>query len=116
MFILHYSDKTLKESAELTWDDVPSGISSVQLQTFSNEIITLPQCEEYFYSTEAVATIGVGANNMGPTLPVVTAKIIGGIINNKAIMLRADTRGHITIQYLDRKDLPFANFVYKKGI
>ena len=116
MFIAHLSDgKTLLEQNGLTWDNIPDGISSLQLQTFSNEIITLPKCDEYFYSIEAVTTIGIGNNSQGPTLPVITAKIIGGIVGDKAIMLRADTRGHINIQYLNKSELPFKEFVYKKG-
>ncbi len=117
MFIAHYPDgKTLLEQNNLTWDNIPDGISSLQLQTFSNEVITLPKCDEYFYSIEAVASIGIGNNSHGPTLPVITAKIIGGVINNQAIMLRVDTRGHITISYLPKKDLPFIEKTYKKGV
>lgn len=115
MFIAHYSDgKTLKEG-EVYWDDLPDGISSLQIQTFSNEIITLPKCDSYFFSNEAVSRMGIG-NFVADSTPILTAKIIGGIIGDKAIKIRIDTRGHITIDYLDKNQLTFVSRVYKKGI
>ncbi|MEM3609343.1 MAG: hypothetical protein QW076_00330 [Candidatus Anstonellales archaeon] len=115
MFIVHYSDgKTLKEG-EVLWDNIPDGISSLQLQTFGNELITLPQCEKYFFSIEAVSQLGI-ENPTNNSNPIITAKIIGGIIGEKAIMIRADTRGHLTISYLDKKDVPFVERVYRQGI
>ncbi len=116
MFIVHLSNgETLTEGKNCSnWDAVPKeGISSLELQTFSGEIITLPKCEEYFYSIEAVSQVGLISSVS--SVPIITAKIIGGIIGDKAIMLRADTRGHINIQYLNKSELPFKEFVYKKG-
>jgi len=117
MFIVHLSNgETLTENQNCPyWDAVPNeGISSVELQTFSGEIISLPKCDEYFYSIEAVAQMGL--SSLTPSQPVITAKIIGGVIGDKAIMVRADTKGHIDIQYLNKSKLPFKEFVYKKSI
>jgi len=117
MFIVHLSNgETLTEGKNCpNWDAVPKeGISSLELQTFSGEIITLPKCEEYFYSIEAVSQVGLTVP-VSPA-PIITAKIIGGIVGDKAIMLRVDTRGHITISYLSKKDLPFIEKTYRKGV
>jgi len=115
MFIAHYPDgKTLREG-DVYWDDLPHGISSLQIQTFSNEIITLPKCDSYFFSNEAVSRMGIG-DFVADDIPILTAKIIGGIIGDKAIKLRIDTRGHITIYYLNKDELTFAEWVYRKGI
>lgn len=117
MFIVHLSNgETLTEGKNCpNWDAVPKeGISSLELQTFSGEIITLPKCEEYFYSIEAVSQVGLTVP-VSPA-PIITAKIIGGIIGDKAIKLRIDTRGHITIYYLNKDELTFAEWVYRKGI
>ena len=122
MFIIHLNNgETLIEGQnDINWDKVPGGISSLELGTFAGELLTLPQCKEYFYSVEAVSTMplfSAGLPENVNTPPVITAKIIGGILNNDmAILIRVDTRGHIKIELVDKKDLPFVKFVYKKGI
>lgn len=117
MFIAHCKDKTYIEGQNgINWDKVPDGISSLEISTFAGELITLPKCHTYFYSTEAVSTVAIGSKLSHPQPPVVTAKIIGGIFNkDDVIYLRIDTRGHINIKFMKKKDLPFADFVYKKS-
>ena len=121
MFIAHCSDKTYVEGVDnLTWDDVPNGISSLQVGTFAGELLTLPKCDKYFYSTEAVAVVPVSissANELAPVMkPVITAKIVGGILNNLVIYYRIDTRGHINCSIKKIEDLTFTPQTYRTGI
>jgi len=113
MIIVHQKDKTLIEGRDFkNWDEVPEGISSLEIGTFANELLTLPQCDKYFYSTEARTSMSVGSQTVSAK-PIVTAHIVGGIIGDKAIMIRIDTRGHIAIQYLNKDELPFRESVYR---
>ncbi len=115
MFIVHLPDgQTLTETSGITWDKIPDGIDILEIVTFGGETITLPQCESYFFSNEAQSFLPLTDYIPKPN-SLITAKIIGGIIGDKALYIRIDTQGHIQIEWKNKKDLPFANFVYKKS-
>ncbi len=118
MIIIHDSKGITKIEGKdfKNWDEVSDGISSIELGTFANELITLPKCKEYFYSVEARTSISVGQGAGDVGKPVVTAKIIGGILDNgQALYIRVDTRGHIQMKLLNKEELGFKSSVYKNG-
>jgi len=114
MFIAHLSNgQILKEGEGITWEKVPDGIDWLEVMTFKGEVLTLPKCEEYFFSNEDTIYIKIGEGS--PSSPVTTAKIVGGIVGEKAIYIRIETNGNIKIEWKDRKDLPFTPQTYKKS-
>jgi hypothetical protein len=114
MIIVHTKtgDTLIQNKDFKNWDDVPEGIASLEIGTFANELLTLPKCDKYFYSTEARTSISVGDGSVSGK-PVITAHIIGGIIGENALVCRIDTRGHITIKYINKNELSFRESVYK---
>ncbi len=115
MFKVKLQDKTLIEGENCpNWDAVPKeGIKELALIVDGKPII-LPQCDKYFYSIEAISRMGL--NSAVSSKPVITAYIIGGIINDKAIYIRQEigqeTKGGVKISIRDKKELTFAPFVY----
>lgn len=117
MFIIHLKNgNTLVEGSNCkNWDEVKGEISSMELASFGNELITLPKCSKYFYSTEARSgvPVGVGASVV-QSKPIITAKIAGGVMENgQAVIVRADTRGHIKVSIVDKSEIPFKDSVFK---
>ena len=116
MFVVHLNDgKIVKEENGITWDDVPDGISVIEITTPAGEILTLPKCESYFFSNEAKTYLTIDNLSTASSPPTITASIIGGVIGDKAIYIKIEI-GHIHIDWKDKKDLPFIEKTYRKGV
>ncbi len=117
MFIVHYSDgKTITEN-EMLWDEIPEGLTNLQLSlpvTFkikdskTGEVrdapaptVTLGRYDAYYFENEAtaMAMVSAGGQITGQSKGTKVAQIIGGIDNKRklVVQIRVDRFANVSI-------------------
>lgn len=113
MFIAKYPDGKIITEKDMVWDDVPPGMSRVELsipikvsyidpETKEEKVapartISLSGFEKYFFYNEAVSNIA--ANSKGGAESKLVAKAIGGIIGDTVVEVRIDAGGYSSVRH-----------------
>lgn len=133
MFVAHYEDgKTITEK-EMLWDNIPEGITNLQMTLnvrrfvkgengemipAPSPTVTLGKYDAYFYEHEAVAAMMSNNGLVVQPNGVEVARRIGGIDyeKNLVVEIRADRNAFVTIsRYPYDKMQRSANSI-KKGL
>lgn len=130
MFIVHLADGETLTGKNLTWDEVPDGITGIELtlpfkaeiKTREGEIRQLPArtinlnglYDEYYYSKEAVAKFGLDGASQLMVRDV--AEIIGAINNETQLVtqIRVTVEGNIKINTFPLENLKIATTARRK--
>lgn len=109
------------------WDQVPSDIAlqRLALQWKGEELVSLEGMDRYFFSNEAISvqTLELAPNkppeSMASGAPVLTGKILGGVIGNTAVEIYVDLSGPTPVgrkREFPANELPYAPWVFRRGI
>lgn len=133
MYISHYEDGRTITEKEMLWDNIPDGITNLQmtlpvkryikgekgeLVPMPSPTVTLGKYDAYFYEHEAVATVlsreGIVAQGTGTEV----ARIIGGIdyAKNLVVEIRVDKNAFITVSRYPADKMQRAEKSIKKGL
>lgn len=113
-FVAEYADGTRHTELDRLWDEVEGNLISLSLYNFATQtrLVELRGYEKFFFANECVST------KLG-TVPLLSAKMIGGVNGGQAVECRVDLLGPEpkgSKREMSLEQVPYNAASFRKGV